>query len=103
MIHFNKDNITVFQSSLFMTTSAIIQTNDVLIMTDPNWLPNEIEEIKHSLKKFYFMFSENNKSSDFIISTFLFSGLSVIAVKIPIISIPIFCCSILIRFKNNTL
>ncbi|MEI3605340.1 MBL fold metallo-hydrolase [Pseudogracilibacillus sp. SE30717A] len=51
MIHFNNDNITVFQSSLFMTTSAIIQTNDVLIMTDPNWLPNEIEEIKKYITK----------------------------------------------------
>lgn len=51
MIQFNKDNITVFQSSLYMTTSAIIQTDDVIILTDPNWLPNEIENIKNFIKK----------------------------------------------------
>lgn len=51
MIQHNKNNITVFQSSLYMTTTAVIQAEDVVIMTDPNWLPNEIEEIKKYIKQ----------------------------------------------------
>lgn len=46
MIQFQNDFITVFQSSLYMTTTAIIEAEDVVIMTDPNWLPTEIENIK---------------------------------------------------------
>lgn len=51
VIQFQKENITVFQSALYMTTSAIIQTNEAVIMTDPNWLPAEIEEIKSYISK----------------------------------------------------
>lgn len=51
MIQFNRDNITVFQSSLYMTTSAIIQGSDVVIMTDPNWLPHEVKEIRDFITK----------------------------------------------------
>lgn len=29
-----------------MTTSAVIQNEDYIVMTDPNWLPHEIEEIR---------------------------------------------------------
>lgn len=33
MIQFQNDFITVFQSSLYMTTTAIIEAEDVVIMT----------------------------------------------------------------------
>lgn len=46
MIQFQNNNLTVFQSSLYMTTTAIIEADDVVVMTDPNWLPNEIEIIR---------------------------------------------------------
>lgn len=46
MRQFENDHLTVFQSVLYQTTSAVIQTNHALIVTDPNWLPNEIAEIK---------------------------------------------------------
>ncbi|KPL60301.1 MBL fold metallo-hydrolase [Rossellomorea vietnamensis] len=46
MIHFKNDHLTVFQSELYQTTSAIIQTDDVIIMTDPNWLPHEVQAIR---------------------------------------------------------
>lgn len=29
-----------------MTTSVVIETNTAIILTDPTWLPNEVEEIK---------------------------------------------------------
>ncbi len=46
MIQYHKNNCTVFQSSLYMTTSAVIETDEAVIMTDPNWLPVEVEAIK---------------------------------------------------------
>ncbi|WP_060705280.1 MBL fold metallo-hydrolase [Shouchella miscanthi] len=49
MIQYRAGNLTVFQSSLYKTTSAIIETSDVVIMTDPNWLPSEVDEIKNYL------------------------------------------------------
>ncbi|WP_010094677.1 MBL fold metallo-hydrolase [Ornithinibacillus scapharcae] len=51
MFHFQENNITVFQSSLYMTSTAIIQSNEVIIMTDPNWLPGEIQEIRNFIDK----------------------------------------------------
>nr|WP_225445898.1 MBL fold metallo-hydrolase [Paenibacillus arenosi] len=34
---------------MYQTTSTVIQTKDIVLLVDPNWLPNEIEEIKHFL------------------------------------------------------
>jgi hydroxyacylglutathione hydrolase len=42
----NKNGITVFQSELFKTNSTVIETEDCIILVDPTWLPNEVEEIK---------------------------------------------------------
>lgn len=38
--------MTVFQSALYKTTSAVIKTNHTMILTDPTWLPEEVEMIK---------------------------------------------------------
>src|SRR4051812_4195265 len=46
MIQFQNEHMTVFQSVLYQTTSAVIQTEQAVIMTDPNWLPSEIDTIK---------------------------------------------------------
>lgn len=40
------EQITVFQSEIYKTTSTVIQTNDCIIIVDPTWLPSEIEKIK---------------------------------------------------------
>ncbi|MFY0520481.1 MBL fold metallo-hydrolase [Lysinibacillus sp. UGB7] len=85
MIQFQKDNITVFQSALYMTTSAIIQTNDAVIMTDPNWLPNEVEEIKRYInkiigdKQLYIIYTHSD--FDHIIGSGAFPAAKVIASK----------------------
>jgi hydroxyacylglutathione hydrolase len=42
----NQDNITVFQSALFQTNSTVIETDDCVIVVDPTWLPQEVEEIR---------------------------------------------------------
>lgn len=51
MIQFQNDHLTVFQSVLYQTTTAIIQTEDVVIMVDPNWLPSEIQTIQNYIAK----------------------------------------------------
>lgn len=85
MIQFQKDNITVFQSALYMTTSAIIQTNEAIIMTDPNWLPSEIEEIQAYInnmegdKQLYIIYTHSD--FDHIIGSGAFPGAKVIASK----------------------
>ena len=46
MITFQKDGLTVFQSALWKTTSSVIETNDLILVVDPTWLPHEIQEIQ---------------------------------------------------------
>lgn len=46
MILFKHKSITVFQSQLFKTTSTVIETEEGLIIVDPNWLPKEVQEIR---------------------------------------------------------
>jgi hydroxyacylglutathione hydrolase len=90
MLHFQDNHITVFQSSLYMTTTAIIQSNDVLIMTDPTWLPHEIKEIKYFIDKnlgdreFYIIYTHSD--FDHIIGSGAFPEAKVIATE---------------EFKNN--
>jgi len=45
------EQITVFQSEIYKTTSTVIQTNDCIIVVDPTWLPSEIEAIKQYVYK----------------------------------------------------
>ncbi|GGE83010.1 MBL fold metallo-hydrolase [Priestia taiwanensis] len=85
MIQFQKDNLTVFQSELYMTTTAIIQTNEAIIMTDPNWLPSEIEVIKEYIhnvkgdKQLYIIYTHSD--FDHIIGSGAFPEAKVIASK----------------------
>ncbi|TSI05209.1 MBL fold metallo-hydrolase [Lysinibacillus sp. BW-2-10] len=46
MIQFQNSNVTVFQSLLYKTTSTVIQTEDCIIVVDPNLLPVEVEMIR---------------------------------------------------------
>lgn len=46
MIQFQNEHLTVFQSALYQTTCAVIQTEQTMIIIDPNWLPHEVEMIK---------------------------------------------------------
>ena len=45
-IQFKTPNITVFESALFRTTTTLLETDDLLLLVDPNWLPSEIENIQ---------------------------------------------------------
>ncbi|MBU5344405.1 MBL fold metallo-hydrolase [Paenibacillus lautus] len=46
MIQYSNDQVTIFQSALFQTTSTVIQLDESIIIIDPNWLPHEIDEIR---------------------------------------------------------
>ena len=45
MIAFQQNRITVFQSALFQTTSAVVEGNGFVLVVDPTWLPQEVEDI----------------------------------------------------------
>ncbi len=46
MIQFQSPYLTVFQSALYQTTSTVIHIPDLTLVVDPNWLPDEIREIR---------------------------------------------------------
>jgi hydroxyacylglutathione hydrolase len=47
MIQFKNEHVTVFQSSLYQTTSTVVETNDLILIIDPTWLPHEVENIQN--------------------------------------------------------
>lgn len=51
MIQYKNHQITVFQSALFCTTSTVIQTPDLILVVDPNWLAEEVEYIRRYVDK----------------------------------------------------
>lgn len=65
-IQFKNANITVFESALFRTTSTLIETADLLLLVDPNWLPSEIENIELAVrlkagdKPFFLLFTHSD-------------------------------------------
>lgn len=85
MIQFEQHNLMVFQSALYQTTTAILKTKDALIMTDPNWLPEEIEVIKCYIeqnmgtRQLYIIFTHSD--FDHIIAAGAFPEATIIASK----------------------
>lgn len=83
MIHYKRKNLTVFQSALYQTTSAIIESEEAMILTDPTWLPHEIEEIKQYInerivnRQLYIIYTHSD--FDHIIGSGAFPGATVIA------------------------
>jgi len=45
-IQYRSDNLVVFESALFRTTTSLIIADDHLLLIDPNWLPIELEFIR---------------------------------------------------------
>lgn len=46
MIQFECEQCVIFESRLFKTTSTVIQTKDCVIVVDPTWLPDEVQDIR---------------------------------------------------------
>jgi glyoxylase-like metal-dependent hydrolase (beta-lactamase superfamily II) len=82
-IQFRNQHLSVFESALFRTTSSLIETEDFLLLVDPNWLPMEIEFIQQEVKKklgekpLYLLFTHSDY--DHIIGYKAFDGAQVIA------------------------
>lgn len=85
MIAFQKDGLTVFQSALWKTTSSVIETNDLILVVDPTWLPLEVKEIQEHVahirngKDVYLLFTHGD--FDHIIGYHAFPGAKVIGSK----------------------
>lgn len=83
MIQFQKENCTVFQSCLYKTTSTVLDLGDAIILVDPNWLPDEIEEIATYVnsiienKSLYIIYTHSD--FDHIIASGAFTNATVIA------------------------
>lgn len=83
MIQLQNESCTVFQSCLYKTTSTVLDLKDALILVDPNWLPDEIEEIAtyvNSIIKdrpLYMMYTHSD--FDHIIASGAFLNATVIA------------------------
>ena len=82
-IQFEHNGITVFESSLYRTTSTVIELGQSILIIDPNWLPIEIDYIKKyiTLKyqnhEKYILFTHSDY--DHIIGYGAFPGAKVIA------------------------
>ncbi|RKD73583.1 glyoxylase-like metal-dependent hydrolase (beta-lactamase superfamily II) [Sinobaca qinghaiensis] len=65
-VHYQDQNITVFQSALFQTTSTVAVTEEAVIIVDPTWLPEEIREIQNHValvskgRKQYLVFTHSD-------------------------------------------
>ena len=47
MIVWKDEHTTLFKSVLYETISSVVITEDCIVIADPCWLPNEVEEIKN--------------------------------------------------------
>ena len=45
-ILYRDHHVTIFQSALFQTNSTVIKTDDVVLVVDPAWLPDEVIHIR---------------------------------------------------------
>ena len=50
MILFQQGRLTVFQSALFQTNSAVIEGDGFVLVIDPTWLPQEVEMITQHVR-----------------------------------------------------
>ncbi|HLP94423.1 MAG TPA: MBL fold metallo-hydrolase [Saprospiraceae bacterium] len=50
-IIYRDPNVTIFQSALFQTNSTVVCTDDVVLVFDPAWLPEEVEAIRQYVEQ----------------------------------------------------
>jgi len=50
-IQFRNPWLTVFESALYRTTSTVVQTDDLVLLVDPNWLPEEVMQIRNYVEE----------------------------------------------------
>lgn len=47
---YKDQHVAIFQSALFQTNSTVISTDDVILLVDPAWLPDEVANIRHYIE-----------------------------------------------------
>ncbi|MBK8054276.1 MAG: MBL fold metallo-hydrolase [Saprospiraceae bacterium] len=62
-ISWQTPKVTVFESSLYRTTTTVIELGDSVMIVDPNWLPSEIDHI------FEFVHTEHRNKKQFLLFT----------------------------------
>lgn len=66
MIVFQSEGLTVFQSALFQTNSTVVAGQGFVLVVDPAWLPQEVEEIAkyvgqvHDGRPVYLLFTHSD-------------------------------------------
>ncbi|WP_160847050.1 MBL fold metallo-hydrolase [Pontibacillus yanchengensis] len=79
------EQVTIFQSSLYQTTSTVIETQTAVFVIDPNWLPIEVEKIQTFVencrqgKKLFLIFTHSD--FDHILGANAFEGAIVISTQ----------------------
>lgn len=82
-IQFESNNLVIFESALFRTTSSLILAEEHIILVDPNWFPVELQFIQdyiskqESKKEKYLFFTHSDY--DHIIGYNFFQGFKTIA------------------------
>ena len=46
MLQYQDAYLTLFESALYRTTTTLFHNEDLVLLVDPNWLPQEIEQIR---------------------------------------------------------
>lgn len=82
-IQYRTHNLTVFESALYRTTSTVFHNDDLILIVDPNWLPDEVNYIRQfvdAIRKqqtLYLLFTHSDY--DHILGYGLFKDATVIA------------------------
>lgn len=82
-IQISNPHLTVFESALYRTTSTVVKTPDLVLIVDPNWLPEEVATVKQYAldirgnRPLYLLFTHSDY--DHIIGYRAFTGAEVIA------------------------
>ncbi|ENQ3106429.1 MBL fold metallo-hydrolase [Bacillus cereus] len=85
MIQYKDNYITIFQSTIYQTNAVVVETDELVIVIDPTWLPNEVNEIQNYVyknkrdKEIYLLFTHSD--FDHILGYGAFSDAKVIASK----------------------
>jgi hydroxyacylglutathione hydrolase len=83
MIVHREETITIFKSRLYETVTTVVQTNDMVLVTDPAWLPDEVAEIRDYVyaglngRPLFLLFTHSDY--DHIIGYRAFPGAAIIA------------------------
>lgn len=51
MIQYKTPQICIFESALYRTTCTLVQTPEMLLLVDPNWLPREVYRIRQFVQE----------------------------------------------------